>query len=141
MWGPIFHQVEADMDWGYVRVENLVRYLESIHTNTVSDPPTGAELYGRHCAACHGNDLKGSGPAPAQFKGSPDLTTLARRHGGKFPDAYVSDALRNGITMPAQGPAQMPIWGADLATERPRKPQVELRITNLVNYIKSRQTK
>jgi len=30
IWGPIFHQVEEDVDRGNVRLENLVRYLESI---------------------------------------------------------------------------------------------------------------
>jgi mono/diheme cytochrome c family protein len=30
VWGPIFHQIESDVDRGYVRLENLVKYLESI---------------------------------------------------------------------------------------------------------------
>ena len=30
VWGPIFHQVERDRDWGYVRLENVTKYLESI---------------------------------------------------------------------------------------------------------------
>ena len=30
VWGPIFHQIEADQDFGNVRVANLLRYLESI---------------------------------------------------------------------------------------------------------------
>ncbi len=30
VWGPIFSQVEADVDRGPVRMENLVKYLESI---------------------------------------------------------------------------------------------------------------
>jgi mono/diheme cytochrome c family protein len=30
VWGPIFHQIESDVDRGYVRVENLVKYVESI---------------------------------------------------------------------------------------------------------------
>jgi mono/diheme cytochrome c family protein len=30
VWGPIFHQVEADQDWGQVRLENLTKYLASI---------------------------------------------------------------------------------------------------------------
>jgi mono/diheme cytochrome c family protein len=30
IWGPIFHQVEWDRDWGRVRLENLVKYLQSI---------------------------------------------------------------------------------------------------------------
>ena len=34
VWGPIFHQVEADVDRGPVRVENLVKYLESIQVKT-----------------------------------------------------------------------------------------------------------
>jgi len=30
IWGPIFHQIEEDVDRGNVRLENLVKYLESI---------------------------------------------------------------------------------------------------------------
>ena len=30
IWGPIFHEVEDDKDFGNVRMENLVKYLESI---------------------------------------------------------------------------------------------------------------
>jgi len=32
IWGPIFHQIEEDVDRGHVRVENLVKYLESLQT-------------------------------------------------------------------------------------------------------------
>jgi len=30
IWGPIFHQIEDDQDLGDVRLQNLVKYLESI---------------------------------------------------------------------------------------------------------------
>jgi mono/diheme cytochrome c family protein len=30
IWGPISHQIESDQDWGNVRLENLVKYLQSI---------------------------------------------------------------------------------------------------------------
>ena len=30
VWGPIFHQVEEDVDRGNVRIDNLVKYLETI---------------------------------------------------------------------------------------------------------------
>ena len=30
VWGPIFHQIEEDVDRGNVRLENLVKYLESV---------------------------------------------------------------------------------------------------------------
>jgi mono/diheme cytochrome c family protein len=155
IWGPIFHQIESDVDRGNVRLENLVKYLESIQSiphqeervkkvsAAAENPPSGALLYKQYCAACHGNDLKGNGPAPYPFRGMPpDLTTLARRHGGKFPDAYVSDVLRNGVTMPTHGPAEMPIWGTDFrVSERLDETQVTLRITSLSNYIKSLQAK
>jgi mono/diheme cytochrome c family protein len=141
IWGPIFYQVEADMDWGNVRLSSLVEYLRSIQSTNASISQSGAELYKRHCAVCHGNDLKGSGPAPDPYRAPPDLTTLARRHGGKFPDAYVSKVLRNGVVMPAHGPAEMPIWGADFAMDPLGEPQVALRIAILTNYIESFQEK
>ncbi len=30
IWGPIFHQIEEDQDFGNVRLQNLIKYLESI---------------------------------------------------------------------------------------------------------------
>ena len=30
IWGPIFHQIEADQDFGNVRLQNLTKYIESI---------------------------------------------------------------------------------------------------------------
>jgi mono/diheme cytochrome c family protein len=138
IWGPIFHQIEADVDWGNVRVENLLKYLESIQPASSS----GAELYKQYCAVCHGNDLKGTGPAPEPYRAPPDLTTLSRRYSGQFPNAYVMDVLRNGVVMPAHGPAQMPAWGTDLRMMGGSNGnQAGARIANLTNYIKSFQVK
>lgn len=41
VWGPVFHQVEGDMDWGNVRLENLVKYLESIQSIRAPGAPSG----------------------------------------------------------------------------------------------------
>jgi len=30
VWGPIFHQVESDQDWGEVRLDAVTKYLESL---------------------------------------------------------------------------------------------------------------
>lgn len=142
IWGPIFHRVEEDLDFGNVRLENLVKYLKSIQAATPSTPPSGAELYKQNCAVCHGDDLKGGSPAPYPYRMPPDLTTLARRHGGEFPDAYVSQVLRVGVIMPAHGPAEMPVWGtAFRAGERLDEAQITLRVTELVTYVKSLQAK
>jgi mono/diheme cytochrome c family protein len=150
IWGPVFHQIERDVDRGHVRVQNLVEYLQSIQTvepaasgDAADRSPSGAKLYQQLCANCHANDLKGNGPAPYPFKDvPPDLSTLARRHGGTFPDAYVSNVLRNGITMPDHGPAEMPIWGADFrAANGLSGADVTQRIVDLESYLKSRQAR
>jgi mono/diheme cytochrome c family protein len=155
IWGPVFHQIDADVDWGNLRVENLMKYVESIQsippiqraaikkTSADNSTPSGAQLYKQLCAACHGNDLKGNGPAPAPFKGvPPDLTTLARRHGGEFPDDYVTSVLRNGVTIPEHGAPEMPMWDADFkAGYGLNEAQATLRIINLKTYLKSLQEK
>ena len=154
IWGPVFHQIEADVDRGNVRTENLVKYLQSIQTvappqpapakkNSSENTPSGAQLYKQFCAACHGNDLKGNGPGPAPFNDvPPDLTMLARRHGGKFPNDYVTGVLRNGMAIPEHRPPEMPTWDADFkAGYGLNEAQVSLRISNLTEYLKSRQAK
>jgi len=105
-----------------------------------SNTPSGAELYAQPCAVCHGNDLQGAGPFPPPYRKPPDLSRLARRHGGKFPEAYVSKVLRNGVTLPAHGPAEMPVWGSDFAAkERIDEAQVAERIRRLISYLKAAQ--
>lgn len=32
IWGPVFHQIEEDVDWGHVRLANLAQYLKSIQS-------------------------------------------------------------------------------------------------------------
>jgi len=32
IWGPVFHQIEEDTDWGHVRLANLTQYLKSIQS-------------------------------------------------------------------------------------------------------------
>jgi mono/diheme cytochrome c family protein len=115
-------------------------------TKQASPAPTpGAKLFKQHCAVCHGNDGRGNGPPPASspFKEAPpDLTTLAQRHDGQFPEAYVSTVLRNGVKMPDHGPAEMPVWGTLFKSmTKSEESQVTLRITNLTNYLESIQAK
>jgi len=105
----------------------------------------GARIYKRDCAVCHGNDGKGNGPPPASspFKEPPpDLTTLAQRHDGKFPAAYVKSVLLVGVKMPDHGPAEMPVWGIMFkAATKSDEAKVAARIADLTEYIKSIQVK
>ena len=51
---------------------------------------SGKETFLRYCASCHGENGTGNGPAADALKPPPsDLTTLSKRHEGKFPAGYV----------------------------------------------------
>ena len=104
---------------------------------------SGPEMYKAYCAVCHGKDGKGDGPAASELKvPPPDLTTLAKRHDGKYPADYVATVLRNGAKAPAHGTADMPVWGPLFSSiSQGDQSQVNQRIANLTNYIKSLQAK
>src|ERR1039457_1068631 len=74
---------------------------------------SGKEMYRAYCAACHGTDGKGDGPASAALKSLPsDLTVLARRNAGKFPELRVFGAINGDLRVAAHGSKDMPTWGA-----------------------------
>ncbi len=103
--------------------------------------PSGEHLYKQFCSACHGGDAKGQGPAAASLKTPPpDLTTLAKRHMGKFPEEYVSSVLLFGPGTSAHGASDMPTWGpVFLYLDKHDEAAVRQRIKNLTNYLKSLQ--
>jgi len=104
---------------------------------------SGQAMFLEYCAVCHGKDAMGSGPALPALKVPPaDLTTLAKRNGGNFPSAQVSNVIRLGGSVAAHGSQDMPIWGAAFSFLVPHSDTVvQLRIANLTNYIKSLQIK
>ncbi len=103
--------------------------------------PTGEQMFKQYCAACHGDGGMGRGPlTPLLKKPPPDLTALAKRHGGKFPYKYVSNILEFGPGTAAHGSSDMPTWGPifrylDQRNER----AVRQRIKNLCDYLASLQ--
>jgi mono/diheme cytochrome c family protein len=105
--------------------------------------PSGEQMYKQYCAACHGADAKGYGPLAPFLKTSPsDLTTLAKRHGGKFPYDYVSSVLKSGPGVPAHGSPDMPTWGPLFRyLDKQHERVVQQRIKNLCDYLASVQAK
>ncbi len=100
-------------------------------------------MYRAYCAACHGKTGEGNGPAASALKVPPaNLTTLAMRHGGKFPVNYVRRVLEFGVENPAHGSREMPIWGS-LFRSLPgnSRAQVFIRISNLIHYLETLQKK
>lgn len=103
--------------------------------------PSGKQMYKNYCAACHGADGKGHGPvSPSLRTATPDLTTLAKRHGGVFPRDHVAGVLRFGPGFAAHGSSDMPVWGPIfLYLDHYDEAAVRERINNLCDYIESLQ--
>jgi len=74
---------------------------------------TGQRLFEDHCAACHGPDGKGHGPAAAAQKRPPaDLTAIAHRNSGSFPSERIAEVIRGGGPVPGHEQDRiMPVWG------------------------------
>lgn len=72
----------------------------------IEQPQTGAELYGKYCASCHGADARGG---PDIDPPAPDLTILAKSHGGTYPAIYVMSTIDGYARDETHGP--MPIFG------------------------------
>jgi mono/diheme cytochrome c family protein len=108
-----------------------------------SSPASGEVMYKQYCAVCHGTTGKGDGPAvPALKTPPPDLTTLAKRNNGKYPDDRVTSVLKFGTKTPAHGSSEMPIWGPAFQSLKKGDTAIAtMRITNLSSYIKSLQEK
>jgi mono/diheme cytochrome c family protein len=101
----------------------------------------GVDTFKAYCTSCHGLQAKGDGPAAMALKKAPaDLTTIAKRNGGKFSAADVENVIMGTSVMAAHGSRDMPIWGPVFQTLAPDNSVMKLRVANLVGYIKSIQT-
>lgn len=103
----------------------------------------GVDSYNAYCAVCHGKDGKGQGPAASALKAAvPDITTLAKRNGGKFASTTVENMILGKDKMaPAHGNADMPIWGPIFRGVSSSDDMAKLRVANLVKYIEGMQAK
>ena len=108
-----------------------------------ADPSSGKQMFNAYCASCHGQDAKGNGPAaPALKVPATDLTTLAAKHGGAFPDSHVAEAIKGDWMVAAHGSKEMPVWGPVFLYLGERDPGLmQLRVRNLTKYIASLQQK
>jgi mono/diheme cytochrome c family protein len=114
-------------------------------TAPTTSPMSGSEMFKQYCAACHGADAKGHGPAAAALKIPPsDLTLLSRNNHGKFPDTHVYSAIKGDVSANAHGSPDMPVWGTifrDMANNSEDDRQSAMRLSNLCRYIQSLQQK
>jgi mono/diheme cytochrome c family protein len=104
---------------------------------------SGKETFLKYCASCHGEGGKGDGPTAMAMKDPlPDLTTLSRRHEGKYPAGYVSAVVKFGRSFAAHGSGDMPVWGSRFKTLDPvRDPTGQQHVDDLVAFLESLQAK
>jgi hypothetical protein len=106
--------------------------------------PTGEVLYRLYCASCHGVTGRGDGPLAASLRKPPaDLTTLARRAGGRFDEPDVIAVIDGKRLVAEHGPREMPVWGAVFDEELKDQPYTQytglLRAQVLADYLRSIQ--
>ncbi|MCU0669684.1 MAG: cytochrome c [Myxococcota bacterium] len=78
---------------------------------------SGESLYVRHCAVCHARTGRGDGAFAGILRTQPsDLTLIAARRGGTFPDAEIAGYVDGRLVPAAHGTREMPIWGRWLGT-------------------------
>jgi len=124
----------------------------SIHLMTIPASATdysaysGAELYKRFCSACHGPQAQGDGPVSLSLKVAvPDLTRIAARHGGVFPDEWVARVIDGRVYLAVHGARDMPVWGFELRAEQGGDAaagrEAHSLVERMVNYLKTLQVK
>lgn len=103
----------------------------------------GRALYLRNCAACHGVNADGNGPAaPALITKASDLRFLSARYGNPLPHDQIARFIDGRADVVAHGPRDMPVWG-DKVWEYPEgkgnELQVTPRVAALIAYLQSIQ--
>jgi mono/diheme cytochrome c family protein len=102
----------------------------------------GKAMFRESCAACHGANGKGDGPASDAMKRRPtNLTTLARQQGG-FRASELEASIKGTSQVVAHGSPGMMVWGAlFLADANGNQAKADARISDLVAFIESIQGK
>lgn len=106
-----------------------------------TSPAAGPEMFKQYCAACHGADGKGNGPAAAALTKQPaDLTQLSKKNGGKFPGLRVNNIIIGDDFMAAHGSRDMPVWGIVFRSMGDNI-DTQMRLRNLTSYLETLQQK
>jgi mono/diheme cytochrome c family protein len=110
-------------------------------TSSARKPVEGAKIFRYHCAACHGADGRGHGPASVALKHPvPDLTLISQRSGGKFPYQRVKEIVGGKEPgSPAHGDREMPIWGPIFHEVESDQDWGEVRLDAITKHIESIQ--
>ena len=110
----------------------------------IFDEYSGEETFDRFCASCHGSSGQGDGPVAAGLPITvPDLTTLRKRQGDRFPEDTLRKIIDGRNIVIYHGTRYMPVWGYEFWIEEGANEEAEERVAiiirNLIEYIESIQ--
>ena len=105
-----------------------------------SDVELGKDLYIAYCNFCHGKYGDASVGDLLKVR-PPDLTLIAQRRGGTFPDDEIYKIIDGQEALEAgHGNREMPIWGETFANaENVDEVMVPKKIYQLIAYLKTIQ--
>jgi mono/diheme cytochrome c family protein len=121
-------------------------FARAAHSQEMTVAEVGRGFFQQYCSGCHGLEGKADGAFAAYLKvPPPDLTTIAKRRGGTFPDTEIAEIIDGRRPLAAHGTRDMPIWGqrfGDVASDSPA-PRAAARgqVILLVAYLRSIQQK
>jgi mono/diheme cytochrome c family protein len=106
-------------------------------------PIDGATIFQDHCAACHGTDGHGQGPAAVALKHAvPDLTLISHKNNGRFPYRGVRNVIEGIEPLArAHGSREMPIWGPIFHQVEADQDWGEVRLDAITHHLESMQQK
>lgn len=105
---------------------------------------SGSYAYRTYCASCHGTDGRGEGPLAENLRfHPPDLSLIARRHGGEFPAEEIRRIVDGRKPLPGHGGPEMPIWGDAFKSLETGfdDAKVKERIRSVVEHLRTLQAK
>jgi len=129
--------------WSVLTVLSLGAAASVARADEAAQVSAGHELFEKNCVMCHGPQGRGDGPLADDLKVHPaDLTGIAARRAGNFPDAEISEIIDGRRRVRGHG-NEMPIWGREFAekTTDPAERTAAIRenIAKLVAYLHSIQ--
>lgn len=102
----------------------------------------GAEFFNSYCTMCHGEKGKGDGHMADKLdKAPPDLTMIAARRDGIFPEEVIKDIVAGRQKLPGHGDNEMPNWFETLKKSENISDEsiIEGKIDHIVAYLASIQ--
>jgi mono/diheme cytochrome c family protein len=102
----------------------------------------GQESFQSYCTLCHGENADGKGNMASLLETPPmNLTTIAQRRGGNFPDAEIAKIIAGVEDVPGHSSGDMPAWYETFkkAEGINSDKEVQEKIDNIVAYLKTIQ--